>query len=192
MDIVTISIVLGFTAGAVQLYGYWVYNKGAGERINTGSWSIWALAGIVDLVSYFAITGDWVVNILPAVCAVAAVGTFGYAIVCKRFSWPDKIDWLFVGADGVITVIWVFTNAVLANLLYQASAVMSFIPMWRGQLSGAEKENPMPWLVWTLAYSLLTIAVSLRLQRWEELAYPVSHAVVHLITFLIAVAGQKK
>ncbi len=39
MDIVTISIVLGFTAGAVQLYGYWVYNKGAGEKINTGSWS---------------------------------------------------------------------------------------------------------------------------------------------------------
>ncbi|MDP2816497.1 MAG: hypothetical protein Q8O19_07445, partial [Rectinemataceae bacterium] len=80
MDIVMVSTVLGFMAGAVQLIGYWVYNKGAGEKINTGSWSIWAIAGIVDLVSYFVMTGDWVKNILPAVCAVAAVGTFGYAI----------------------------------------------------------------------------------------------------------------
>ncbi|MFA6445980.1 MAG: hypothetical protein WCW14_01890 [Candidatus Paceibacterota bacterium] len=188
MDIKTISIVLGFAAGAMQLVGYVVYNKGAGDKINTGSWSIWAIAGVVDLVSYFALTGDWVVNILPAVCAVAAIGTFWYAVVRKRFSWPDKIDWAFVGADGAITVIWVFTNAVVANLLYQVSAVLSFIPMYRGLLSGKEKEKPLPWIIWTVAYSLLTASVLLRLERWEELAFPVSHVAVHLVVALIAIA----
>ena len=186
MDIVTISIVLGFMAGATQLVGYWVYNKGAGDKINTGSWSIWALAGTVDFVSYFAVTGDWVVNILPAVCAVAAIGTFCYAIARKRFSWPDKVDWLFVGVDGMITVVWVFTNAVFANLLYQVSAVLSFLPMYRGQLSGKEREKSLPWLIWTLAYSLLTASVFLRLERWEELAYPLSHVAIHFIVALIA------
>ena len=191
MDIVRLSIALGFAAGAVQLVGYLVYNRGAGEKINTGSWSIWALAGMVDFVSYFALTGDWVVNILPAVCAVAAISTFGYAVVRKRFSCPDKTDWMFVGVDGVITVVWYFTNAVLANLLYQASAVLSFIPMYRGQLSGREIEKPLPWLIWTLAYSLLTASVSLRLERWEELAYPLSHVAVHMVVVLIAIAKQR-
>lgn len=192
MGITEISIVLGFMAGATQLLGYWVYNRGAGEKINTGSWSIWAFGGIVDLVSYAALTGDWVKDILPAACAVAAIGTFCYAIVKKRFSWPDKTDWAFVGLDGIVTVIWYFTNAVLANLLYQVSTVVSFLPICRGLLSGRENEKPMPWLIWTFAYSLLTASVFLRLQRWEELAYPVTHVAVHFITARIALSKQKK
>jgi hypothetical protein len=191
MDIITISIVLGFAAGAVQLAGYWVYNQGAGEKINTGSWSIWALAGIVDLASYSALTSDWVVTIHPAVCAVAAIGTFYWAFLHKRFSRPDKTDWLFVGVDGAITVLWYFTNAVLANLLYQVSAVLSFLPMYRGQLSGREVEKPLPWLIWTFAYSLLTASVLLRLERWEALAYPLSHVAMHMVVALIAIAKQR-
>ncbi len=191
MDIVTISIALGFAAGAIQLVGYWVYNKGANGKINTGSWSMWALAGVIDFASYFALTGDWVINILPAVCAVAAIGTFCLAIARKRFSCPDKTDWAFVGVDGVITVVWYFTNAVVANLLYQVSAVLSFLPMYRGQLAGREVEKPLPWIIWTVAYTLLTAAVILRLERWEELVYPVSHAVVHLGVVLIAVTKQR-
>lgn len=188
----TLSIVLGFTAGTLQLVGYWVYNKSSDEKISTGSWSIWALAGIIDFVSYFVLTGgDWVVSFLPAVCGLAAFGIFVYAIVRKRFSWPDRIDWLFVGADGVITIVWYFTNVVVANLLYQASAVVSFVPMCRGLLSGREKEKPLPWFIWTLAYSLLTIAVSLRLQRWEELVYPLTHVTVHVVVAVIAIVKQR-
>jgi len=181
MDIVTISIVLGFTAGATQLYGYWVYNRVAGDKINTGSWSMWALA------SYFAVTGDWVVNILPAVCAIAAIATFCYAIARKRFRWPDKADWTFVGANGVITVIWIFTNAILANLLYQVNTILSFIPMCRGLLSGREKEKALPWLIWALAYSILTWSVLLRFHRWEELAYPLSHVAIHIVVAMIVI-----
>lgn len=191
MDIVTISVVLGFAAGATQLAGYWVYNRGAGGKVNTGSWVIWAVGGIVDLASFFALTGDWVINILPAVCAAAAVSTFGYAYARKRFSWPDPVDWLFVGADAAITVVWYFTNVVVANLLYQASAVASFVPMCRGLLSDKEREKPLAWLIWTLAYGLLTASVFLRLERWEELVYPVGNVVTHIAVALIATAKQR-
>ena len=186
MDAMTISVALGFAAGVVHLVGYWVYNRGAGKNINTGSWSIWAFAGVIDFASFFALTGDWVVSILPAACALAAIGTFCYAIVRKCFSWPDKVDWLFVGVDVAITVVWIYTSAVLANLLYQASAFLSFVPMYRGLLSGKEKERLLPWLIWTVAYVLLTASVSLRLERWEELAYPVTHAALHAAVVLIA------
>ncbi len=193
MDLEKISIVLGFTAGAVQLVGYWVYQRGAGEKINTGSWSIWALGGAIDFVSYFVLTGgDWVVNFLPAVCGLAAFGIFVSAIVHKRFSRPDRIDWAFMGADGVITVVWYFTNVALANLLYQVSNVLSFVPLCRGVLSGREKEKLLPWLIWTLAYILLTIAVFMRLKRWEELAYPVSHVIIHLIVAIIVIVQLRR
>ena len=191
MDIGTISIALGFAAGATQLAGYWVYNKECSEKISTGSWSIWAFAGLLDLASYFVFTGDWVKNILPAVCAAAAFGTFCYAYVRKRLSWPDKVDRTFMGVDVVITVLWYFTSAVVANLLYQVSTVLSFLPMYRGQLSGREVEKPRPWIIWTLAYILFTASVSLRLERWEELAYPLSHVAVHMVTALIAIAKQR-
>ncbi|HHT9130553.1 MAG TPA: hypothetical protein ACFYEC_06790 [Candidatus Brocadiaceae bacterium] len=115
------------------------------------------------------------------------MSTFCYAFVQKRFGRPDRIDWVFVGVDGVITVVWYFTNAVVANLLYQASTVLSFIPMYRGQLFGREKEEPLSWVIWTFAYSFLAISVSLRLHRWEELVYPVTHVTVHAIVAVIAI-----
>lgn len=192
MVAIQLSVALGVMAGVVQLLGYFIYNRRSAEKINTGSWSIWALGGIVDLASYFVLTsGDWVINILPIVCCLAAISTFCYALIKKRFSWPDRADWLFVGVDGVVTIVWYFTNAVTANLLYQISTVLSFIPMYRGQISGRENEQPLPWLIWTLAYALLVASVSLRSQRWEEMMYPLTHVVVCLIVVLISLVKQK-
>jgi len=186
------SVALGIMAGVVQLLGYWLYHKKAGGKVNTGSWLIWALGGSVDLASYFVLSGgDWIINILPIVCTLAALSTFVFCLVQRRFGWPDKTDWLFVGVDGVVTVVWYFTNAVTANLLYQVSTVLSFIPMYRGQLSGREKEEPLPWLVWALAYTLLIASVSLRSGRWEELMYPITHVIVHLLVVLFALVKKQ-
>ncbi len=185
------SVVLGILAGVIQLIGYGIYAKRMGE-VNTGSWLIWAIGGGIDLVSYIAVTdGDWVVNFLPAVCAFAAVAVFVYGLAMKKFKMPDRTEWVFVGADSVITVIWFYTNAFLANLLYQVSNVASFYPMVRKMRSGTEKEDSLPWLVWTVAYATLTVAVLLRLHRWEELAYPVSHVAAHAYVFWLARSKER-
>lgn len=192
MDMVTVSVIFGLAAGVTQLVGYLIYNWTANGKINTGSWSIWALGGGIDLVSYYAITdGDWVVNALPAACAAGAVLTFLHALARKRFEKPDVTDWVFVGLDGAITIVWTYTNAVTANLLYQASNISSFIPLVRGLLAGNEKEEPLPWMVWTLAYSLLSVSVILRYEIWEELAYPISHAIIHAVVYLIIVEKRR-
>ncbi len=170
----------------MQLFGYWWYNTRSKQKINTGSWAIWGLGGVVDLVSYFALTHDWVVNILPAVCAFAAVATFGYAVVKKRFSPLERLDYLFLSADAGITVTWFFTNVVVANLLFQVSTVISFVPMIHGLIQKTDQEQPEPWLIWASAYTLLTFSVLLRLERWEDLVYPVSHVITHLIVAFVA------
>jgi hypothetical protein len=182
MNIETTSIIFGISAGAVQLVGYVVYNWRASGKINTGSWSMWALAGLLDFASYFALTkGDWVVNILPAVCGVAALGTFIYALLKGRHDWPDRLDQTLIGVDIGITAVWYYSNEVVANLLYQLTNIFSFTPMYRGLLAGREVEKLAPWLIWTAAYILLTVSATLRLDRWEELVYPISHAITHLI-----------
>jgi hypothetical protein len=182
-----LPVVLGVTAGIVQFIGYWIYNKRMGQRINVGSWGIWLVGGTIDLVSYlFVSDGDWVVNVLPAVCALAAIVTFGHALTRKRFGWPDKLEWTFLSLDGLITVLWLMTNALVANVLYQISNVASFVPLTRKLLSGKEQEDSLPWLIWTCAYSLLLMSVLLRLDNWVELAYPASHVAIHLVVFLVA------
>lgn len=182
-----LSIILGVAAGVIQLTGYIVYLK-VTKQANTGSWAIWTFGAILDLVSYIVLTGDWVKNILPAVCAFACIYTFGYMLWKRRFGSPDAVDWTFFVLDSVITVVWWrWATVVFANLLYQVSTLLSFVPMIRGQLRGTEKEHPFPWFIWTLAYGLFTASVALRLERWEELAYPVVHVVTHLAVMVIAV-----
>lgn len=182
-----LSIFFGILAGAIQLWGYWIYNRRMGPQINIGSWAIWAIGGVIDLVSFIAITdGDWVVNILPAICAAAAVVTFGYAFVRRRFGWPDRVESGFIGLDVIITGIWYLTNAVVANVLYQLSNAASFYPLVRKLRTGEEKEDPLPWAIWTCAYALLFVSVALRLKHGVEMAYPLSHFATHLIVFWIA------
>jgi hypothetical protein len=186
--IAELSEVLGITAGVVQLVGYWVYNTRAGKHLNVGSWLIWAIGGLIDLASYAALThGDFAKDFLPAVCALAAIVTFGYSIYKKRFGWPDKEDFKFLLGDGAITIVWYFTTTVIANLLYQASAIVSFGPLLRDILSkNGKKEDPLAWAIWTIAYGLLAVSVVLRLNKWEEMAYPVTHFGLHLAVAIIA------
>jgi hypothetical protein len=169
----------------MQLFGYWVYVATA-EKPNTGSWAIWTFSAIVDFASYAVMTQDWVKNILPAACALACIVTFVYCLFRGKFTKLDRTEWVFFGLDSSITVTWAFTSATVANLLFQASTVISFIPIIRGLQMGKDREHYLPWLIWTVAYFLFLISVTLRLQDWTELAYPVSHVITHFVVLMIA------
>jgi hypothetical protein len=64
--------------------------------------------------------------------------------------------------------------------------------MCHGMISGKEKEHPLPWFIWTTAYIIFTVSVSIRLQRWEELVYPLSNALPCLVVSIIAIHKRQQ
>ncbi len=185
------SVLLGLLAAGTQLWGYGSYVRLV-ERPNTASWSIWTVGAVLDVTSYFAMTHDWVKNILPIVCAIACVSVFAYSLVKRRFKHLSIFDWVFLALDGLITLWWLTAkDATQANLLYQVSALASFGPILWGVLGNGDNEHPRPWLIWSAAYSLFFASVVLRHPRLAELAYPGVNLVCHAAMF-VAVAYKKR
>ncbi len=187
MDLTGLSVTFGVMAGVIQLIGYFVYLKLSKGKANTGSWLIWTLSAVVDLISYSYVTGgDIVKEILPAACALACVLTFSYLLIKGRFGKPDKADWFMIGADTAISIAWwqQIMNAIAANLMLQVSTVASAFPMVRGILKGKEKESLAPWVIWTTAYACHIVSVSTSLDRWEELAYPVANGFMNVAVIM--------
>lgn len=178
-------------AVVLTLAAFWIYNQN-GSKISTGTWIILAGGDSLDLASYFVMTESWWKNAVPAAFAVASIITFGYALARKRFAWPDLFDWLIVGMDALITVMWwQFTTATEANLLYQATTIVAFIPMYRGLLNGRETESLLPWVLWSLAFLLFIAAVISQLQTWEEAIYPAVGFLTHLMVVVIVLKKGK-
>ncbi len=194
MDYLSPFFILASLAGIVQLIGYWVYVRVSDGHVNTGSWLIWTLSAGIDLVSYLYVTdADWPKNILPAACALACVVTFLYLFVRGRFKMPDRTEWGMVTADSVISLAWWgnLLGVIGANLMLQASTLVSAVPMIRGMLSGKEREDVRPWAIWSTAYICHTAAIGLDLSHWSELAYPIANAIMNISVLGVAIKMRR-
>ncbi|MEY2664840.1 MAG: hypothetical protein RIT04_648 [Candidatus Parcubacteria bacterium] len=185
----TASIVIAVISGLLQIIGYVVYNHLAQKghiKPDGASWAIWAFGSALNLFSYGSLTQDWVKDILPFCCALSCMITFGVRAYRKQFGRISAKGWVILLADIGITLVWFFTSAMEASLLYQLSTVLSFIPMIMGVMKGEDKEEVFPWIIWTCAYAMLGVSVYMRLNHLVELAYPVTCFVMHAIMTYIA------
>jgi len=188
----SLALAFSIAAGVVQLMGYIVYGKLV-KQASVGSWAIWTCSATTDLAAYACMTEDLSKNFLPATCAVASVVLFARMVWAGKMKWPEHYDWGFFGIDCVITIAWYFTSATVASVLYQVSTIMSFGPIVRGQMKGTDdRENPLPWGIWTGAYLLMTISLFLSYDNWQELAYPIANLSTHLGMFAIALRLKKQ
>ena len=190
MDYFSPFFILASAAGIIQIIGYVVYVKVSEGPVNTGSWLIWTLSAGVDLVSYLYVTEvNWIKNLLPAACAIACVVTFLHLLFRGHLSWPDKSEWGMVVTDSVISVAW-WTNLLTvigANLMLQASTILSAIPMIRGLLLAKEREDYRPWALWSSAYFCHLMAVCLQLGHWSELAYPIANLIMNMAVMFVVI-----
>lgn len=188
--IFTPSVCVGIVAGLLQFLGYFLYVRSvrkSGITPNASSWAIWAFGGLLNLFSYNQLVGgDLVKEILPFVCSLSAI--FSFLLFWKEgyMCWPDKWNWLILTVDCLITVYWAITGSDEANLLYQVGTVISFFPIYRGIWNGTEKEESLPWIVWTIAYGLLCLTVFMRWEKWQDVVYPGVCLIVHFITAVLA------
>ena len=184
------TLVLSVVASLSQVLGYWIYFLKIREKKikpNTASWSIWAFSAVLESVSYIFVTGDWVKNLLPIACALSAISLFLYCFKYGHFERLSGLDRSLVVADLFIILVWFLTQSpIYANILLVITAVVSFVPIIRTTWINPKGENATPWFVWTVAYCLLTVLVVVRWEKWEDLVYPLTFAVLHGIIGIFA------
>ena len=192
------SIALGVLASLLQISGYFDYFKKIGlGRIkpNAASWSIWAFGAVLESSSYVFVTGDWVKNLLPIACALCAVALFLICLKRGHFEPITRFEWALIVADCIaIFVWWWFESATYANFLLILTAIISFVPIIFHAWKDPTVEHAQPWFLWTIAYAVLGVVVSLRWEKWEDLVYPGIFFILHLIVAILALdsRGQKK
>ncbi len=178
-----LCLVIGIMAGIIQIIGYVLYMRNAFSGSifpNPASWSIWAFASILNLISYAEMTGDWPKIILPAACSVMNMATFLTCLFKGRLRKLRMIEWTILFLDIVIVLFWWLSkSATLTNLLLQASTLISFLPLICDVWKNPSIEKPTPWLLWTLGYALLFSIVLLRWKKWEDAVYPLLCLILH-------------
>jgi hypothetical protein len=200
--------VLGIIAAILQACGYLSYYK-VTEKPNAASWSIWFYGNILMLLSYISFTQMTWVESLPILCAILNVAIVILFLKQKKFAMPDKTEWVFVGIDILITIIWLLLTYVpsvtsfyyevcgtrvtcdlFIHILLLVSAFVSFVPIWRQTLRNANDEHQLPWLFWSIAYALWFLAeiyhrkIDSSIDIWS-LAYPAVYFVLHAVMTII-------
>lgn len=176
-------------AATLVFVAFILYNRND-DKINTGTWFILAVGDALDFGSYFEMTGhDFLKNVVPFCFAVGSILTFFYALVRKRFSFPDAADIFVILIDLIITAVWLgygWLDSTEANLAYQATTVLAFIPMYRGLANGNERETVVPWALWTGGYMLFFFSFLLWQGTWEESIYPLVGVLTHALVLCFA------
>jgi len=185
------GISLGVAAGVIHIVAYADYiRRIINERIspNAASWSIWAFGAFLESVSYIFVSGDWVKDILPIVCALCAIALFIICIIRGHFEKLSKLEWFLVISDCIVLIIWFITNsALIANILFVLTCLISFIPIFIHVYKDPRVEHALPWFMWSGAYLLMTLTVLTRWQKWEDLLYPLVFLILHLGVAILAI-----
>lgn len=183
------SIVLSVLAGVTQVIGYmfyWRSVRSGKTDPNAASWFIWAYGSLLNLATYSIMSQDVVKDILPAMCSVSCLVIFAGMVYRNGLGKLDRWDYVVIALDATVTMIWFIVGATEANIAFQLTEFISFIPLIRGLLRGVDKEELLPWILWTSAYAMMTATVVMRWEKWEDIVYPLVGVALHAIVALVA------
>jgi len=186
-----ISIIIGVLIGVMHLFGYWTYYRTSSlhkeTSPNTASWSIWAFGSVVNLLTYSSMSNDWVKDILPAVCGFCCIVVFVCYLRQEKFQKLGLTDILIFSFDVLATIVWlVADSALIGNMACQLGTVISFYPIIRETLKDPKKERPLAWTVWSIAYGLDIVLVTIRWTQWGDVVYPATCFVLHVLMAVIS------
>lgn len=186
-----ISIIIGVLIGVTHLFGYWTYYRTSSlhkeTSPNTASWSIWAFGSIVNLLTYSSMSNDWVKDILPAVCSFCCIVVFVCYLRQGKLQKLGLADILIFAFDIVATAVWlVADSALIGNMACQLGTVLSFYPIIRETLKDPKKERPLAWIIWSSAYGLDIVLVTMRWAQWVDVVYPATGFSLHVLMIVIS------
>jgi hypothetical protein len=189
------SVLLGLLAGAISLLAFALYNKDvlAGRtQPNTVAWALFAFLVILNSSSYLAMSGDWVKSLLPLANAMACILTFLLGLAFGKFKGLTGRNKVALSI-GVVAALgwWLFRSATFANLLLQATIIIAFIPLIEGVWRNPSIEKPLPWWLWSIAFTLNIGVVLMRWNgQWQDLGYPINVFVLHTLVAILCSRAQ--
>ncbi|HYN45106.1 MAG TPA: SET domain-containing protein-lysine N-methyltransferase [Allosphingosinicella sp.] len=195
---------LAIAAAALQALGYVLYARlflKKAIRPNAASSFMFAYGTGLLVLLEFSDGATWPVLALPATCAALSVGI---ALLCmrKRATDPvDRVEATAFSADVWLTVLWAAIAFGYGNispfsagflLAGNVTTLTAFFPVLRSTWRTPERERPEPWLVWTAAYSLLTVVTLLADQGRHPalLVYPLLSVALHGSIAVMAIRGR--
>jgi SET domain len=192
-NIVSWAAILGSFAAVAQVVAYVGYLRLflAGKiKPNAASWLMFAYGTAVMVVLEWQSSAHWFELALPIACASMSVVV---AVLCLRKNATyaiDNAEKMTFGADVVLTIAYVISAVlirghtkfvVLFVVAGNITTFTSFAPLVISTRKEAEREQPLSWALWTVAYGLLlasTIAAD-GLSSPELLLYPGTCVLLH-------------
>jgi hypothetical protein len=199
-----VIVTLAIAAALLQALGYLLYARlflRKAIRPNAASSFMFAYGTALLVLLEFSDGASWPMLALPATCATLSIGI---ALLClrKRATDPvDKVEATAFSADVWLTALWAAIafgygdiSPFSAGFLIagNVTTLTAFFPVLRSTWRTPERERPEPWLVWTAAYSLLTVVTLLADQGRHPalLAYPLLSVFLHGSIAMLSLQGR--
>lgn len=188
--------ILSTLSGMIQFLGYIVYGTLVFRKYikaNTGSWMIWAFGNLLVCFTYMENTESIYQEVLPFVCSISCLVLVVVFLFFKKFNKPTWYEYLFFGVDFLISIYWFFNREVyIVHIIFDLSAVISFIPIYIEIYNDPTTEKKEPWLIWSFAYFLLIIISLIEKAELVTFLYPISYFILHIIIVYILNSRNKK
>ena len=182
--------VVAFTA--LDFLTYCLYNRKSWSKPsptnrdlapNPWLWGSWTFLSSLNASSYH-VAGQ---SLLNAVLAYEnAVMCFITLLIAIRRGIPQALSLrqrvsLILGVVAGFAWIY-FKNAWDANFILQAGTLITMIGLCVDLWHNPKLEPTLPWGLWTIVYTLLTIKVYYFgwNGHWEKIVYPINYILVHL------------
>jgi hypothetical protein len=195
-----VSELFGSGAFILHLAGYYIYAKGvltAQIRANVATWLMWLFGGVVEFLTYDNIAGaHWSTSALPFACLIG-IGCICAAIFVAQlrnghdvvYHRPERNDYFLAGFDIVAATVWLSGGgAAIANMIAVSTSIVQFIPLWKTTYHQPASERATPWVIWCLAYLMMTLAVVTGKGSGEIglYFYPIYYLALHLVVVVLA------
>jgi SET domain len=197
--------VLGVCAAGAQVGAYVLYIRLflSGKILpNAASWLMFAYGTALLTFLEWRNAATWAELALPVTCALMSIVVAG---LCVRKGATDPVDrhekMVFL-TDLTLTIAYTASAVFISQhskyetaflLAGNITTVTAFSPLIRSTWSNPAREEPAPWIGWTLAYGLLLAATlsSTGLHHLELLVYPALCVLLHGLIALFSIRRIK-
>ena len=157
--------VLMLAACALFLIAFVMYNKdlltGKGNS-PIAAWALFCFITLINGLTYLKTGGNWVLTILVFTdCFICTATTMILLLRKKRDLSFSRLDIWAVAIGLVSIVIWQLSSATYGNWFNQIAYTLGFVPIFRNAWKNPGHEPIKPWAIWTAAFVLNIIAVTL-------------------------------